>query len=221
MRRDNARVVCFDLGGVLVRIHDGWRTACDDTGIAYDSILHSDAFRARFRPVLDAQQRGSCSLADASTALAAATDGRYTAEQIATLHASWLQGLYDGVDALIESLDAVDDVVTACLSNTDSSHWERLADWRPGAPYQALGALDHKFASCVLRLAKPERAIYEAVTRALDVRPEQVLFFDDLPHNVEAARAHGWQAERIDPTRETVPQLRAWLAEHGVLGGSP
>jgi FMN phosphatase YigB (HAD superfamily) len=211
------RVVCFDLGGVLVRIHGGWRAACRDTGIGYDPVLDSDAFRARVRPILDAQQRGACTLADASAALASATGGRYTSEQIATLHGSWLQGLYDGVESLLTSLHAVDGLVTACLSNTDPSHWERLSNWSPGAPYRTLGALRHQFASCVLGLAKPDRAIYEAVTCALDARPEQVLFFDDTLHNVEAARAHGWRADRIDPTRETVPQLRDRLAAHGIL----
>lgn len=216
----DVRVVCFDLGGVLVRIHDGWRAACRDTGIVYDAVLGSDAFRARVRPILDAQQRGTCTLADASAALASATGGRYTPGEIAILHGSWLQGLYDGVESLITSLHSIDGVVTACLSNTDPSHWERLSDWRPGAPYRALGALGHKFASCVLGLAKPDRAIYDAVTRALGIRPEQVLFFDDTPHNVDAARAHGWHADRIDPTRETVPQLRDRLAAHGVLAAS-
>jgi len=210
------RVVCFDLGGVLVRIHDGWRSACADTGIAYDALLDSEDFRAHVREALLAQQLGTCTAHETAAVMSAASGNHYSVEQFVTLHASWLQGLYADVEPLVESLRALDGVVTACLSNTDPAHWARLTDWRADAPYRPLGALHHAFASCELGLAKPDAAIFEAVTRVLDVDPAQVLFFDDTPHNVDAARAHGWAAEPIDPTRETVPQLRAHLLAHGV-----
>ena len=42
---------------------------------------------------------------------------------------------------------------------------------------------------------KPERAIFDLAAARFDSRPEELLFFDDLPANVEAARAAGWQAE--------------------------
>ena len=44
----------------------------------------------------------------------------------------------------------------------------------------------------------------------------QILFFDDKPENVEAARAAGWRAERVDQVDEPVGQMRDFLARHDV-----
>ena len=66
-------------------------------------------------------------------------------------------------------------------------------------------------------LAKPDPAIYKAFEAATQHRGLAILFFDDLPENVRAARSVGWRAERIDPYNETVPQLRRWLRHYGVL----
>jgi putative hydrolase of the HAD superfamily len=55
--------------------------------------------------------------------------------------------------------------------------------------------VDDWFFSSELRMAKPDPAIYEAVTAKLGVEPTAVLFFDDREVNVEAARAAGWRAE--------------------------
>lgn len=44
------------------------------------------------------------------------------------------------------------------------------------------------------KLIKPDRRIYEALTDRNNLRPEECLFIDDSPKNVEGARAAGWQA---------------------------
>jgi putative hydrolase of the HAD superfamily len=48
--------------------------------------------------------------------------------------------------------------------------------------------------SCELGLIKPEEAIYRALLSALGCEPEEVVFFDDLPVNVEAALSLGMKA---------------------------
>lgn len=45
-----------------------------------------------------------------------------------------------------------------------------------------------------LGIAKPDDAIYAAVTAALDVDASEVVFFDDRQVNVDAARRAGWDA---------------------------
>lgn len=60
---------------------------------------------------------------------------------------------------------------------------------------------------------KPEPELYEAVRDRLGVPPEEILFVDDNPANVAAARASGWDAVRF----ETVPLLREALAQRGIL----
>ncbi|MDN5857961.1 MAG: HAD-IA family hydrolase [Pseudonocardia sp.] len=55
-------------------------------------------------------------------------------------------------------------------------------------------AFDVLVFSSDLGLAKPDPAIYAAADRAYGTRPGDVVFFDDRVPNVEAARAHGWDA---------------------------
>ena len=43
-------------------------------------------------------------------------------------------------------------------------------------------------------LVKPEPAIFELAAQRFDRAPAELLFFDDVPANVDAARAAGWQA---------------------------
>lgn len=47
--------------------------------------------------------------------------------------------------------------------------------------------------SCRVQLIKPEPAIYEAAERRFRLPPAELCFIDDVAHNVEAARARGWQ----------------------------
>ena len=211
------RIVCFDLGGVLVRLSASWQESCEHAGVTYDPVLGSDGFRAVWREVTNAHQTGRCSRVEADERLAEASGGRLTAATFARLHEVWIRGVYSGIEQLVDELNDRADVVTACLSNTNEEHWAELNDARPEASYRCVAALEHKFASHHLGIAKPDPAIYRAVQEGLGAAGGELLFFDDVEANVTAARVCGWSAEHIDSSRETAPQLRARLAEHGVL----
>ncbi|HEX7157984.1 MAG TPA: HAD family phosphatase [Edaphobacter sp.] len=62
------------------------------------------------------------------------------------------------------------------------------------AKFDWLGAFDHCTWSYALKLAKPEEAIYRATAESLKTPAETILFIDDKPENIEAARAVGMQA---------------------------
>jgi len=66
---------------------------------------------------------------------------------------------------------------------------------------------DHLTFSCEVRLAKPDPAIYRACLSPLGLAPEEVLFLDDLAHNVEAAAKLGIQAQLFDTLEQTVSRL--------------
>lgn len=44
-------------------------------------------------------------------------------------------------------------------------------------------------------LAKPDPAAYARATELIDLPPARIVFFDDRPANVEAARCHGWDGQ--------------------------
>jgi putative hydrolase of the HAD superfamily len=71
--------------------------------------------------------------------------------------------------------------------------------------YRAL--FDHRFYSWHLGYAKPDGAFFRAALAELGVEPATVLFVDDRPDNVEAARGCGLHAEvhrRGDHLRDTL-----------------
>lgn len=60
---------------------------------------------------------------------------------------------------------------------------------------------------------KPEPAIYQNASERFDAAGPGTLFIDDVQHNIDTARAHGWQAIHFrDPG-----QCRAELAAHGLV----
>ena len=64
-----------------------------------------------------------------------------------------------------------------------------------------------------VKMAKPDAVIYEHAEHTLNLIPSETLFLDDMPRNVNAARARGWLAEIISGPQST----RDALTRHGVL----
>jgi epoxide hydrolase-like predicted phosphatase len=54
--------------------------------------------------------------------------------------------------------------------------------------------------SSAVGLIKPDPAIYELATERAGVKPDQILFIDDIKVNVRAAREAGWQAVWFNET---------------------
>jgi HAD superfamily hydrolase (TIGR01509 family) len=55
-------------------------------------------------------------------------------------------------------------------------------------------AYDRAFASCYIHMRKPERRIYVYALKEMNARPNETLFIDDKPENVEGARNAGLHA---------------------------
>jgi len=76
---------------------------------------------------------------------------------------------------------------------------------------------DDLFFSCHLGHAKPDSAFFGAVLDALGSQAHEVLFVDDHPVNVAAARESGFNAEVYD-LATGVGGMRTLLARHGLAG---
>jgi len=81
-------------------------------------------------------------------------------------------------------------IKTAILSNLPQPLGEEL---RATAGF--LDPFDHQTFSYELKMAKPEAGIYHHAIEGLGVKPEEALFLDDRPENVEGARAVGMHSE--------------------------
>ena len=74
------------------------------------------------------------------------------------------------------------------------------------------GLFEPLFLSCELGAMKPAAEAFEAVRRELAVEAGEILFVDDSPANVAAAKAAGWDALLFRSNAE----LTAALAERGL-----
>lgn len=211
-------ITCFDLGGVLVRICRSWAEACEACGLPLRGAdwQSSEHWQARRKAVVDDYQRGRLECQTYYRALSAAVDGLYSPAEVEAIHAAWTREEYPGVRALVRELNELEGVTTACLSNTNHAHWLRLDGSDGRCEYPAVQLLEKRLASHQLQLLKPETAVYaaaDAAFSALTPAPTRVVFFDDLPENVEAARRHGWRAHLVDPHADTNRQLRDVLRD--------
>lgn len=209
-------LVVFDWGGVIVRICRSWEEGCAAAGLPVRPGVEDPSLRARRRALAQDYQVGAIGCEAFAGAIAEATGGLYTPGEVLKIHDAWLLDEYAGVDRVIDDLHAAG-VETGMLSNTNARHWRRQHDDVDGAPaFRVAARLRRRCASHLLRLAKPDAAIYDAFCREAGAAPRDILFFDDLEENIAAARAAGWRAHRIDHEADTAAQMRAALAEHGV-----
>lgn len=80
------------------------------------------------------------------------------------------------------------------LSNINDLHERWIADYMPreyGIRDYESRYFDGVYFSHLIRLRKPDRAIYEYVLADAEILPEETVFFDDVLANIEAANALG------------------------------
>jgi FMN phosphatase YigB (HAD superfamily) len=217
-------LVCFDLGGVLIRICWSWAEACRTAGLPVPDA--SAQGLERHRSLTTLLDTGRISYDEWASGVSAAFGGLYSPDDAKCAHDAISQEEMAGALALVDALHSAG-VVTACLSNTNPAHWARLVHHdgvrpRPGAPeYPAVVRLKRHFASHILGAMKPDPAIYAAFERLTGARGEGIVFFDDRAENVEAACRREWRAHQIDPERDPIAQVRAHLHRYGVLEAAP
>jgi len=123
----------------------------------------------------------------------------------------------DAISDMFTPIEIMPDVVAdtrrrlgrvGLLSNTCHAHWHwiRRQRWPISSCVFDATVLSYEIGSM-----KPDAAIYHAASRAAGVSPERILFLDDKPDNVHAARRFGWNAEACVGGEPAVSVLRRWL----------
>jgi FMN phosphatase YigB (HAD superfamily) len=212
------RVICFDLGGVIIRTAGSWEECCENAGLPYRPQVDSPEIQVRIRSLDQAHQLGSIPDDDFFAGISRATGGLYRTDEIERLHDAWLRGEYPGMEEIILDLNRSERVRTACLSNTNHRHWDLMEGTRPSllSPatqngYPAFRALSHRCASHIFGLAKPSPEVFRRFALELGTTPGEILLFDDRSDNVETARSEGWEAEIIDTAAGPAGQVREAL----------
>lgn len=208
--RHPVKLVCVDLGGVIVRIRRSLAESLHAVGVPgylLDEI--TDEQLAAFRGSASLHQRGAHDWNAWLDAAHAALGGRVDRDTLVRAHDAVLIGEYPGVARSLGAIRAAG-AATACLSNTNDRHWQALVE------LPALREIDHAHASHLLGLEKPDAQIYRAFEQATGFRGEDILFLDDIEEHCASARACGWHAVRIDHERDTAAQITAAARAHGV-----
>ena len=94
-----------------------------------------------------------------------------------------------------------------CLSNLHASNTGYLM-----ARHEFFTLFRGVVFSALVRLMKPERAIYELSARRFGLTPEVCVFVDDSAANVTGAHDAGWRAIRFTDARACRDQLEALSA---------
>ncbi len=197
------RNVIFDLGGVVLdwdpdAILEGYYTDLKERATMKAALFkHPDWLQ---------MDRGTLTESEALERLEQRT-GRPVAE---------LSGLFDAVRssllpkpdtvALVKSL-ARRDVPLYCLSNMPASTFAYLRE-----QHEFWDAFRGIVISGEIKMAKPEREIFEYLLRRYALAPAETVFVDDHPPNIQAAQALGLHTVLFRDARQCALELERLLA---------
>lgn len=199
------RAVLFDLGGVLLEIDVARALAA----WAPHSRLPREALHQRFQSDEPFQRHETGHLDDAGY-FAHLREWLELGCEEEQVRAGFNAILVREIDETIALLDAIRDRVPCyAISNTNPAHLAEMARAFPSF----LGRFERVFASHQIGHRKPQPRAFEHVLAAIGVPAPQVLLFDDLVPNVEAAAALGLQAVLVRGPED----VRAGLAARGLL----
>lgn len=191
------QAIVFDLGGVLAELAGvasiiNWskqRLSEDDL---WQRWLHSAAVRDF--------ETGKIEPADFARQLVAEFQLTVDDETFLQAFIAWPTRLFPGTLELLSGLK--ERYTVACLSNTNALHWPRVQ-----YEMKLDGHLHHAFISYKLGKIKPDAEIFHHLVEALELSPEQILFYDDNIINVNSARNIGLQAAHVKGLAEVVHHL--------------
>ena len=212
MSKSDIHLICFDIGGVLVKICRSWVEGCTAAGLPLRKGVRIllEQKKATRGQLVRLYQTGQITTDEYCDRVSQAIENTYSPQEIRDIHDAWLLDEYEG---LLDVIDAIHDAgyETACLSNINAEHWNRMKS------YPAVMRLKHRFGSHLIGHHKPDASIYLHLEEQLALEGHQILFYDDLLENIEAARTRGWNAVQIDHTQPTAQQIMDSLLKHDVL----
>ncbi|MBD5770036.1 HAD family hydrolase [Marinomonas colpomeniae] len=200
------RVVLFDLGNVLVNlgdvseIHSMLNTQGEESEV-WLKWLKS--------PAVAAFDSGKISFDSFAEKLLQEVASNTDKETFKASFEAWPKGLFSGALDLVDSVKP--EYHRAILSNTNAAHWPKLMNEMGLA-----GKFHSYYASHLVGLVKPEKAIYQHVIERLQVMPEHILFIDDNQINIDMANKLGMKAYRV----KGIDEARLVLNRYDVLSSN-
>ena len=197
----NFKVILFDLGGVLLELSDPISTFRLD-------IDASEFLRTWIMsPSVRALESGQINGEKFAQRIVAEMELPMDWQELLRRFDSWPAKSYPRAIDLIDRIPPT--FSCAILSNTNAVHWERI-----DVPGNFGDRFDRYFLSYESGLLKPDRESFLQVSAGYACRPEEILFFDDNPVNVAAARKESINAVCV----QGIEELETALVNNGIVG---
>ncbi|MEZ5653891.1 MAG: HAD family phosphatase [Burkholderiaceae bacterium] len=197
----NPEALLFDLGGVLVDIDFGQalRSWAAHSSLSLDELQR----RFRFDAAYERHERGEIDGREYFMHLAESLELSGPIERIEAGWNAIFSGEFVATRRLVQRVRGR--LPCFVFSNTNASH---MSTWSRLYP-EMVDSFDQIFVSHRLGLRKPDPLAFLEVCRLAGIRPDAMLFFDDLPANVRAAQAVGLQAVRVRSPADVAEALEA------------
>jgi glucose-1-phosphatase len=197
------KAVFFDLGGVILRTEDPEpRTnLAKSLGLSYAEID---------RQVFENESSRKASLGfinEAEHWLNVASSLDLPGSEVERLRYEFFAG--DRVDS--DLLDLIRSLRPALKVGVISNAWSGMRTWMD--EHNIGDCFDDMVISAEVGFAKPDPRIYQAALQNLEVKPEESVFIDDMPRNVDAARKIGMVAIHFKQPDQALVELKSLLKD--------
>ena len=196
------KLVCFDIGGVLIRIVGEPQEAFFRADEQIPDHMPWETLWPKLLALYDRFELGEMDETQFFIACSELTN--MPSEKIRNVWRHWLVEPFPGTPRIIDKAKQTG-ITTACLSNTNIFHWNIMTG--SGKDALPLDHLDIHFTSFDLKLAKPNSEIFSHVEKATGFAPNEILYFDDSQVHISAAHTQGWQAHLITPSELPAQQM--------------
>lgn len=196
-----ALALLFDLGGVVIdidfrRAFGIWQSG---SGLSLDEIAKAFKFDLQYQR----HERGEIPASEYYDHLALMLQMKNDHAHVAR---GWNSIFVSEIAETTAMIRAVRSRIPChAFTNTNAAH---AITWSGMFP-SVVQLFDRIFASHKMGLRKPERAAFDHIAQTLGLAPEAIVFFDDLPENVQGASDAGLQAVHVRSPEDVRNALRS------------
>ena len=198
--------VVFDIGNVLIE----W-----EPERYFDQAIGVERRREFFQqvPIIDANAAIDCGADFTGTLQQLALDHPQWETEIRLWQDNWLAIVGPAIPRSVRLLRALraKGIPVLALSNFGVQPFEQAQNH-----YGFLTEFDERYISGHLQMIKPDPEIYAALEEGSGYAPKGLLFADDLPQNIAAAAARGWQTHLF----KNADGWADCLVSHGLLSAA-